>query len=163
MHDNDARTSEQSRLAELEQSLWEQKLHDPAVFKALERQRAGLRLMTPSSVLLLVTLAALTLWLSLWWHGAFAVLGVLVGLVGCYRKGRDVTRKTGGLDHLIGPPGIAFPSIAVNKIEAEARDRSSTLKDYIKAVNAGGRYRLTAFEVEHFVQILSAMDRLVGL
>jgi len=160
MHDDASNTDDQATLAELERTLWEPKLYDPAVFKELERQRAALRWMTPGNVVALVALAAVALWLSVWWHSLFAVFGILVGLIAVYRKGRTLTLEQERLDHLIGPPGIAFPSIAVNKIEAEARDRSQNLEDYIRRVNSGGRYCLTDFEVGQIVQILSVLDRL---
>lgn len=147
MTDKESTTVPGPTVSQLIQELWEKELHDPLVFDDLVKRKEALQPKRRRDVRPLSGLAAVTAAIS------HAVHKALAG--GGSRRANTLN----DLDFLTGSPEALFNSIAVNKIMMEACSRSPEVEQYIRAVNARGRYNITAFENDKLLKILAALDR----
>lgn len=157
---NEAVVNERKPTAtELEEQLWEQKLHDPEVFGCHVQRKKSLSLVTASDVLLFALILGATVIMSIAAHWILSLAGVLIALVLLSKKRSELADAHHEIDRLVGEPSALFNSIAVNKIMVEARERSHEVEKYLREVNKSGRYKLTQFENAMMIKILAALDR----
>lgn len=157
--DSENQTPEQA-LTTLARDLWAQGLHDPKLWAEIEEQKNALPWLQPLDLafVAVLILAVFGAWLLINFLAAIPV--AVIALLYTSKKRAVMRELKRRLDFLTSEPGEVFPPIAVSKIIAEALRRSPELSAYLSAVNAGGRHRISAFELSKLVRFLSALDRL---
>lgn len=157
-----SRPEYQSAITGVMEELWSQELHKPEVYRRYKDQFESHEVFPTvyKGGAAVLGLASLALGVGLHWGvGAAGMVGVLFFVLRTRSKAKEARRHLGDLVQ----PSQIFPGVASNKIEMEARERSQDAGHYIRAVNAGGRYGLSGFEVQRIVRILSYLDRLDDL
>jgi len=151
-------TNADSEISKLMQDLWDQELHKPDVWNAMVAKFESIKPLSKLEIGLAVisALASISLGLELHWSvGVAGVIGVLFYVSHKRTRARELRQELG----LLTQPSQLFPPIAVNKIEMELREKSPEADQYLRAVHAGRRFVLAAFEVKKLNQILNAFDR----
>jgi len=144
----------------LQKQLWDQRLHDPEVWQRLVQKRESLRVLSPGVVAVIAVGVVVAVYLGLFVHGLLAVASLALLAIYLLKKRSSLNAERQRLWILTGPPCGLYPPIAVNKIMMEASERSPEVKQYLNAVNAGGRYAISAFENQQFLKILGVLDRI---
>lgn len=144
----------------LQKQLWDQRLHDPEVWQRLVETRESLRVLSPGVVAVIAVGVVVAIPLGLFVHGLLSVASLALLVIYLLKKRSSVNAERARLGILTCPPGGLFPPIAVNKIMMEASERSPEVKQYLKAVNAGGRNAISTFENQQFIKILGVLDRI---
>ncbi|MBY6102429.1 hypothetical protein [Marinobacter nauticus] len=157
-----SRSEYQSAITGVMEELWNQQLHKPDVYRKYKDQFDSYEAFPAvyKGVAAVLGLASLGLGLAFhWFIGAVGLIGVLFFVLRTRGNAKQAQQQLGDLVQ----PSQIFPGVASNKIEMEARVRSQDAGHYIRAVNAGGRYGLSGFEVQRIARILSYLDRLEQL